>query len=131
MKRMDLKNASGLSYPYIAEIENGGKYPSQQALAKLADALGMTVLELLSAADALERGDAAPADTGAAAPMSYSMPQTVGAASAPSRGGTGDDTVERVTAAVYAVVEPRMREWLTREIQLAVREELLRQREGR
>jgi hypothetical protein len=36
-----------------------------------------------------------------------------------------------VSAEVYRSVEPRMREWLLREIRLAVREELLRQREGR
>ena len=51
----------------------------------------------------------------------------------PTVGGpaAADDVVERVSAEVYRSVEPRMREWLMREIQLAVREELLRQREGR
>ena len=32
LKRMQLKELSGLSYPYISEIENGGKYPSQRAI---------------------------------------------------------------------------------------------------
>lgn len=47
MKRKDLAEASGLSYPYIAEIENGGKSPSQRALNAIAEALKVPPSELL------------------------------------------------------------------------------------
>lgn len=47
MKRKDLAEASGLSYPYIAEIENGGKSPSQRALNAIAEALKIPPSELL------------------------------------------------------------------------------------
>lgn len=47
MKRKDLAEASALSYPYIAEIENGGKSPSQRALNAIAEALKVPPSELL------------------------------------------------------------------------------------
>ena len=47
MKRKDLAEASGLSYPYIAEIENGGKSPSQRALNAISEALRVSPSELL------------------------------------------------------------------------------------
>lgn len=39
MKRKDLVAAAGVSYPYLAEIEDGRKTPSSAMLAKIADAL--------------------------------------------------------------------------------------------
>lgn len=53
LKRMALKERSGVSYPYIAEIENGGKYPSQAVLTKLAEALEPTPFELQRQAEQL------------------------------------------------------------------------------
>jgi transcriptional regulator with XRE-family HTH domain len=47
MKRKDLAAASGLSYPYIAEIENGGKVPSQRALQAIAEALHWSPSDLM------------------------------------------------------------------------------------
>ena len=47
MKRKDLAEAAGLSYPYIAEIENGGKSPSQRALMAIAEALKLQPSDLL------------------------------------------------------------------------------------
>ena len=55
MKRMDLKQASGLSYPYIAEIENGSKKsPSLKAMAAIAAALGVSPGELQARAEELQ-----------------------------------------------------------------------------
>jgi transcriptional regulator with XRE-family HTH domain len=45
-KRKDLSKESGLSYPFISEIENGTKEPSSKSLRQIAEALGMSVLEL-------------------------------------------------------------------------------------
>jgi transcriptional regulator with XRE-family HTH domain len=45
-KRKDLSAASGLSYPFISEIENGTKEPSSKSLRQIAGALELSVLEL-------------------------------------------------------------------------------------
>lgn len=154
MKRTELEEKTQLSYAYLSEIEKGRKYPSQAAIAKLAEALDLTSFELLSRAETLERGTAAQ-DPFAAIDESLGFvvdaPQPrlaapvediagVGAMptaragdpwASSARSGGSEDLVGRVSALVYRTVEPRMREWLMREIQLAVREELLRQRETR
>jgi transcriptional regulator with XRE-family HTH domain len=44
--RKDLADRAGLSYSYLAEIENGKKSPSASAQKAIADALGMSVAEL-------------------------------------------------------------------------------------
>ena len=46
MSRRDLAEASGLSYPYVSELETGVKYPSDRALHNLAAALDMDSAEL-------------------------------------------------------------------------------------
>lgn len=46
LKRRDLADRAGLSYPYISEIENGVKHPSDHALAVIAAALEMAVSDL-------------------------------------------------------------------------------------
>jgi transcriptional regulator with XRE-family HTH domain len=46
MSRRDLAEASGLSYPYVSELETGAKYPSDRALHNLAAALDMDHSEL-------------------------------------------------------------------------------------
>lgn len=158
MKRTELEVKTQLSYAYLSEIEKGRKYPSQAAIAKLADALDLSSFELLSRAEMLERGAAAqdPQDPFASVDGSLGFvvdaPQPMLATptddfaamgtplarerehdpwASPGRSGGAEDVVGRVSAEVYRTVEPRMREWLMREIQLAVREELLRQRETR
>lgn len=50
MKRKHLAEHSGLSYPYICEIENGKKLPSTRSLDLIARALGWSLSELLDAA---------------------------------------------------------------------------------
>lgn len=53
MKRKDLSTSAGLSYPFIAEIENGVKEPSLASLRQIAHALGTSASYLLSAAEQL------------------------------------------------------------------------------
>lgn len=56
MSRKDLTERSGLSYPYISEIETGKKSPSSKALRSIADAIGIPPHELLAAAETLAMG---------------------------------------------------------------------------
>jgi transcriptional regulator with XRE-family HTH domain len=53
LKRNDLRDRAGLSYPYIAELENGSKQGSTRALAALAAALEMELSELMERAETL------------------------------------------------------------------------------
>lgn len=41
LSRGDLAEASRLSYPYMSEIENGGKWPSDKAIDSIAQALSL------------------------------------------------------------------------------------------
>lgn len=47
MKRKELAAASGVSYPFLAEIENGKKWPSFPTLIAIADALNCATVFLL------------------------------------------------------------------------------------
>lgn len=53
LSRRDLVAASGLSYPYVSQLETGYRLPSQKSLHRLAQALQMAPSEL-SAAIAFE-----------------------------------------------------------------------------
>lgn len=53
LSRRDLAEAAGLSYSYLAEIENGAKQPSSKALASIAGALGLSPAELMASAESL------------------------------------------------------------------------------
>jgi transcriptional regulator with XRE-family HTH domain len=57
MKRKDLAQKASLSYPYISELENGGKEPSAKALRQIADALEMGVAELVALAERYQDAD--------------------------------------------------------------------------
>lgn len=61
MKRPDLAKRAELSYPYVSEIENGMKMPSTKALGQLAQALGMTMTELMGQAEDVDLFDDADA----------------------------------------------------------------------
>jgi transcriptional regulator with XRE-family HTH domain len=50
MKRKDLVEAAGISYPFLAELENGHKWPSFAMLDRIAEALGVGSLYLFSRA---------------------------------------------------------------------------------
>lgn len=54
MGRMVLHQRSGVTYPYLSEIELGHKYPKPGTITKLANALGLTtdqLMELVAAED--------------------------------------------------------------------------------
>src|SRR4029453_18387744 len=53
LSRQQLAGRSGLSYPYVSEIENGVKFPSPNALSALAGALELVPHELVARAEAL------------------------------------------------------------------------------
>jgi len=118
LKRMQLKDASGLSYPYIAELENGGKFPSQKALQALADALGMLPSDLLARAEAIESA------TPLAQSAATSGPGPGDVAPGTAAPSAEPDVVSALVDRVMTAVEPRLREWLRMEVTLAVQEEL-------
>lgn len=49
MSRSQLADASGLSYPYVSQLETGIRKPSRKAAAQLAEALGVDPLALEAA----------------------------------------------------------------------------------
>lgn len=51
IERKDLAEHAGISYSYLAAIENGQKQPSSQVLLDLAEALGLRTHELLESAE--------------------------------------------------------------------------------
>ena len=133
MKRMDLKQASGLSYPYIAEIENGSKKsPSLKAIAAIAAALGVSPAELQARAEELKSGESARSAgvSGLAGDPGLTVrPPTESEVSA-DRPQREDALAERITAKVLDVIGPQIRDLVEREVRFAVRDELLRQREA-
>ena len=50
LDRKDVADRSGLSYPYVSQLETGARRPSTKALRLLADALEVSVGELLAVA---------------------------------------------------------------------------------
>jgi len=135
IKRMDLKQASGLSYPYIAEIENGSKKsPSLKAVAAIAKALGVSPAELHARAEELKSADSernnAAVEVG---PPDFSVTggSPSGRASSGQTRKPEDELTERIAARVLEAVGPQIRDLVAREVRYAVREELLQQREVR
>ncbi len=53
LTRNDLRDRSGLSYPYVAELEKGSKRMSASSLQAVSDALEVRPAELLAMADSL------------------------------------------------------------------------------
>jgi transcriptional regulator with XRE-family HTH domain len=133
MKRMDLKQRSGLSYPYIAEIENGSKKsPSLKAVAAIAAALGVSSAELQARAEELKSSDSERHKvTVEIGPLDFSA--TSGSPADPvSSGPTGkqeDELTDRIAAKVLEAIGSQIRDLVAREVRYTVREELLHQRE--
>jgi transcriptional regulator with XRE-family HTH domain len=135
MKRMDLKQASGLSYPYIAEIENGSKKsPSLKAVAAIAASLGVSPAELQARAEELKAEDSGRSNREAevfSSSFHISDESRSGRASSGHIGILEDELNERIAARVLDAVGPQIKDLIAREVRYAVREELLRQREVR
>ena len=135
MKRPELAKRSGLSYPYVSEIENGMKSPSASALEKLATALELSMAELVGRA---EDGRAASAGQGLSAvvdprtPASRSQVIDLAAPAAPhtplesmetpEAGGTNYD--RSLEGLIAAVVRAEMAAWARRELPGLVRAEI-------
>ena len=132
MKRMDLKHASGLSYPYIAEIENGSKKsPSLKALAAIAAALDVSPAELQARAEELRSAESVRNNAAVEAGLpAFSL--TSGSPSGRATSGQAGEPyelTERVAARVLEALGPQIWDLVAREVRYAVREELLRRRE--
>ena len=56
LERRELADQAGISYSYLAEIENGNKPPSSKVLMALADVLDVRPAQLHAAADSLREG---------------------------------------------------------------------------
>ncbi|GGZ61174.1 helix-turn-helix domain-containing protein [Streptomyces bluensis] len=63
---------SGLSVPFLSQVENERARPSKPSLERIADALGTTAVDLLAAADPACSVDVVRADTEAIAPTESS-----------------------------------------------------------
>jgi transcriptional regulator with XRE-family HTH domain len=96
LSRRDLATLALLSYPYLAELENGAKYPSHDALVRIAAALEMSAEELEAAAGEAE-GDLA------------AHSEAVNAAARPSATPVAPDLVDQLTREVLAEIEPAVR----------------------
>lgn len=134
MKRMDLKQKSGLSYPYIAEIENGSKKsPSLKAVAAIASALGVSPVDLHARAEELKSADSERSDTKAEVGPDFRVASATpsGRAVSAQIANPEDELTERIAARVLEAVGPQIGDLVAREVRYAVREELLRQREVR
>jgi transcriptional regulator with XRE-family HTH domain len=59
LSRRDVADRSGLSYPYVSQLENGDREPSLDALGKLAAAFEVPVEDLLKPPDSAESPAAA------------------------------------------------------------------------
>lgn len=92
MRRKDLASDTGLSYPYISEIENGVKVPSEKALRNIAEALQIDYAELVVYGEGL-REMTLESDASLAAPS---------ALDGPPDGGRGDETTMSLSSETLA-----------------------------
>lgn len=83
LSRREVADRSGLSYPYVSQLENGDREPSLDALGRLAGALDTTTEELLTAPGLLADAIATPRS----APPTHAAPRRL-AAPAPAVAGT-------------------------------------------
>src|ERR1700704_4774387 len=81
LERRDLADASGVSYPYLSEIENGRKRASSRSLLAIANALRRRPHEVLARAEAL--GGSAVAPAAAPAPPPAASPAASRVAASP------------------------------------------------
>ena len=122
MKRKDLALAAGLSYPYIAELENGTKSPSARALSALSDALELSPAALLAQSDTL------PASAVAESASSLGLSKSDQAWSEWPRSLRGDEDVAAISAVVIDRVLHDVRRQLERDVPQIVRDVLAQSR---
>ena len=131
LKRKELAEAADLSYPYVAEIENGGKQPSAKALQALARALGTSPSQLLARSEMLGEHDAStPAESSSdlADRSSDSTPLSpmnfADVVRDPSIETYDDELVAHISSAIADVLDQQLRLWLQTELPHLVRREL-------
>lgn len=119
MSRKELAEATGLSYPHIAQIETGYRLPSTKQQPVLSKVLGMSLDELFNTDLELpappSRLSAAPPPAAASAPR-----RTAAQSAAPSR-VTLDGAVARAAEEIEALPAPRRLEALA-QLQLRIME---------
>jgi transcriptional regulator with XRE-family HTH domain len=115
MRRKDLAAAAGLSYPYIAELENGAKSPSARALTALSEALDLSASGLLAQADALPSpgGSQSVATQAATADVSPHAAQEL---------SSTDELVSRISALAVDRLLADLRRQLERDVPDVVRQ---------
>ena len=136
MSRRDLADASGLSYPYISQLETAYRLPSPKAMQALARVLEVPVTELF---EALPQEPSAPTATPADGTNSQEQRSAgsgdgVWQSPRPARRSAGRSTVhDGVRAAIAALeaVDPADRLAALSEVQAAVVTGLVRDRTGR
>jgi transcriptional regulator with XRE-family HTH domain len=122
-KRKDLVDRADISYPFLAEVENGHKQPSMAKLNEIAEALGMTAAALLARAGLIEEQFGSRVD--AAWPSQVPVVGGVTGLAATALGkGESRDEVQQLVQAVMRELEPRLRDL----VELEVRRALERQR---
>jgi transcriptional regulator with XRE-family HTH domain len=144
LKRPELAKRAELSYPYVSEIENGMKMPSHKALGQLAQALELSLTELMGRAESLEvfgdeaqpaldpafedlhaqrrlfRGSGSPARSSADA-------FTLRAVSAPSRRSVNEaGSDRRLEELITTIVRAELAAWARSELPALVRAEVQR-----
>jgi transcriptional regulator with XRE-family HTH domain len=95
--RKDVCAHTGLSYPYISQLESGYRAPSLGTARKLADTLGLDVEEIVVLADDAITGQPAGRQT-FANPGFASRPALNAATSPPSKSADAEQSEELVTA---------------------------------
>lgn len=126
-KRKDLVAEAGISYPFLAEVENGNKRPSMAKLEDIAAALDMTPGALMERARAIdERFGTDPTGNSSESGV-FTTPErhspTMALSTAEGSPGSSSE-VDLITSAVMHALEPRLREL----VELEVRRQLDRQR---
>ena len=117
LSRNDLRDRSGLSYPYVAELEKGAKRPSSRSLDALAEALELRPFELLARAESLS--EEAPDAMDAVSSLPDAMeaaPSTTGRWFGPVSDGMSTSTPTRWAAPSAPLTEARVREIVREEL---------------
>ena len=118
LKRRELAERALLSYPYVSEIENGAKSPSAKALRQLADALELSLPELLT------RAGWGPPGEWEAAGSSYHVARS--AARNPELGtvASGREPIAMIRDLIATMVEAELASWAQQELPELVRREV-------
>jgi transcriptional regulator with XRE-family HTH domain len=101
LDRKDLADRAGISYSYLAAIENGKKPPSSKVLFAIADALGLLSHELLASVETRVRRQHQPAAAPRFAAPSSRQPW-FHAAGAPAGAAPARTSADRSQAADFA-----------------------------